>query len=196
MAQLIFILGGARSGKSRFAQQLAQRLGGEDVLFVATAAASDSEMEARIARHRADRPRGWQTLEAPTDLAARLADRAAAPRVILIDCLTLLISNVLLAVGEYDADRAERKVEAEIGALLDLCSNREGTVLLVSNEVGEGVVPAYPLGRLFRDVQGKVNQMVAARSDCTYLMVAGLAVEMKALAIGVEAAADQINREG
>jgi adenosylcobinamide kinase/adenosylcobinamide-phosphate guanylyltransferase len=190
MANLILVLGGVRSGKSRFAQQLAQQLGGDEVLFIATAAVGDAEMSRRIQIHRASRPANWQTLEAAQDVGHALQQTHAMPPTILIDCLTLLVSNVLLSCGEDpDPDLAERRVNAEISSLLSACDQRQGTVILVSGEVGMGVVPEFSLGRLYRDLLGWTNQAVAARSLAAYLMVAGLAVELKTLACSVEQAA-------
>lgn len=190
MAQTILILGGARSGKSRFAQQLAQRIGGDEVLFVATAAAGDAEMSRRIERHRRDRPAPWQTLEQVMNIGAALAGVAERHKVVIIDCLTLLVSNVLLGCPDpLHADIAEERVRAEVSTLLTVSRIRPGTVIIVSGEVGQGLVPDNPLGRTFRDLAGMANQAVAAASDATYLMVAGLPVEIKALATTVGAAA-------
>lgn len=189
MAQLVLIVGGARSGKSRFAQQLAERLG-RNVLFVATAEAGDSEMAQRIALHRAERPSHWETLEQPLKLGAALAELPERCEIVLIDCLTLLISNVLLACGDNtDILNAQPKAEAEIEALLAAIERRTGVVIVVSGEVGMGLVPDNPLGRLYRDLLGRANQALAARADKVYLMVAGLAVEICSQARSVEQAA-------
>ena len=190
MANIVLILGGVRSGKSRFAQQLAERLGGDDVLFIATAEAGDAEMARRIQIHRTSRPSAWQTIEAATNVGAAIEQAAPRQQTILMDCLTLLVSNVLLSCGEHpDPDVAERRVAAEIENLLAVCEPREGTVIVVSGEVGLGLVPESPLGRLYRDLLGWANQAVAAQSTATYLLVAGLPVELKALAMRVEQAA-------
>jgi adenosyl cobinamide kinase/adenosyl cobinamide phosphate guanylyltransferase len=190
MARTILILGGARSGKSRFAQQLARRIGGDEVLFVATAAAGDAEMARRIKRHRADRPDRWHTLEQTADVGAAIAGAPLRHRVVIIDCLTLLVSNVLLACPDpLEADVAEDRIRAEVTSLLTACRGRPGTVIIVSGEVGQGLVPDNPLGRIFRDLAGMANQTVAAASDSTYLMVAGLPVDINALASTVATAA-------
>jgi adenosylcobinamide kinase/adenosylcobinamide-phosphate guanylyltransferase len=190
MAKTILILGGARSGKSRFAQQLARRIGGDDVLFVATALAGDTEMARRIERHRADRPDRWHTLEQTAAVGAGLAREAERYRAVVIDCLTLLVSNVLLSCPDpLHADAAEQRVRAEVESLLTACRQRPGTVIIVSGEVGEGLVPDNPLGRIFRDLAGMANQAVAASADATYLMVAGLPVEVNSLASSVAGAA-------
>lgn len=190
MANLALILGGVRSGKSRFAQDLAQRLGGDAVLFVATAEAGDGEMARRIRIHQNTRPATWQTLEAPRGVGEKLRHTSPLVTTVLLDCLTLLVSNVLLACPEpLDADAAERAVNAEIDALLAACLDRPGHVLIVSSEVGLGVVPESRLGRLYRDLLGWANQRVAVRAESTYLLVAGMPVELKAIAEGVEKAA-------
>ena len=134
------ILGGARSGKSRYAEGLA---GGG--LLIATAQAHDDEMAARIARHRADRAAGWEVREVPLDLSGALDD-VREDRPVLVDCLTLWLSNLLLAGREEEADA--------LGAALTAC---RADVICVSNEVGQGIVPATPLGRAFRDAQGRLN---------------------------------------
>jgi adenosylcobinamide kinase / adenosylcobinamide-phosphate guanylyltransferase len=190
MGKIALIMGGVRSGKSRFAQDLAQKLGGDAVLFVATAEAGDGEMSRRIRIHQSTRPATWQTLEAPYRVGEALRHQSPLIATVLIDCLTLLVSNVLLACPEpIDADQAERAVNAEIDALLAACQERTGHVVIVSSEVGLGVVPESRLGRLYRDLLGWANQRVAARAESTYLLVAGLPVELKALAQTVESAA-------
>ncbi len=178
--ELILILGGARSGKSSYAERLAVELGGPDVLYIATAQAFDEEMCARIAAHRATRPAGWRTLEAPSLLAAPLAEAIGPARVILLDCVTLLASNAVLALGEEPtAQAAEAAVDAEVSALL--AAYREGAAawIVVSNEVGLGLVPPYPLGRAYRDALGRANQRLAAAADRVLFMVAGLPLTVK-----------------
>lgn len=189
MARIQFIIGGVRSGKSRFAQQLAERIGGDNVTFIATALAGDEEMKQRIAAHQRQRPVAWKTCEAPLKLTEALRQNATAACTI-IDCLTLFVSNVMLAVPEgADDAMVQTAVEREIEAVLEACRDVAGVVIIVSSEVGSGVVPASHLGRLFRDLLGRANQVVAAESQATYLMVAGLAVEVRALARSVEDAA-------
>lgn len=178
--KLIFILGGARSGKSSYAQQLALELGGADVLFVATAQAHDDEMRDRIAVHRAERPAGWRTVEAPVHVAGQIAPAAAGARVVLVDCLTLLVSNVVLAAGdEASPQQAETAALAEIDALLAALNVSPATWIVVSNEVGLGLVPPYPLGRVYRDALGRANQRLAAAADQVLFMVAGLPLPVK-----------------
>jgi adenosylcobinamide kinase/adenosylcobinamide-phosphate guanylyltransferase len=188
MGQLILVLGGARSGKSAFAQRLAQELGGEWVLFVATADTRDEEMRARIEVHRRARPAGWRTLEATSRVGEAIATHGDEALVVLVDCLTLLVSNAVLSISHVDSrdtqawrEAATNAVHAEVGALLAWHEAHPATLIVVSNEVGLGLVPTSPLGRLYRDLLGWVNQMLAARSDQVYWMVAGLPVELRSL---------------
>lgn len=178
---LILILGGARSGKSAYAERLAAGLG-RRVLYVATAEARDEEMAARIAAHRAARPAHWHTLEAPLD--AGRAVRAFAgppPEVILLDCLTLLISNVLLApdLSGQPPAAVERAALAEVEALLEARQHWQAPLIVVSNEVGLGLVPPSELGRAYRDLLGRANQRLAAAAGRVIFMIAGLPMELK-----------------
>jgi adenosylcobinamide kinase/adenosylcobinamide-phosphate guanylyltransferase len=189
--RVVLLLGGARSGKSSTAERMAQAIGGQAVLYVATAQAFDDEMRARVARHRAERPAGWQTLEAPTNVAAALGAALQAvdgqpgmPSVVLLDCITLLATNALLSLPDaenaYQAD-ANRIVLAETEALLALRARRPPTEtwIIVTNEVGMGIVPAYRLGRIFRDALGIANQRIASAADEVHLLVAGLPWRLK-----------------
>lgn len=185
MPNLILVTGGARSGKSDFAEKLAGELGGNDVLFVATAEAGDEDMARRIAAHRLARPATWRTLEAAWEVGLRLRPMAPA-RVILLDCLTLLVSNVLLRCGEDAADEvAQVAVEEEVRALLKAVSKSSGTVIVVTNEVGLGIVPMNRLARQFRDLLGRANATLAAAADQVFLLVSGIPIDIKALASGV-----------
>jgi adenosylcobinamide kinase/adenosylcobinamide-phosphate guanylyltransferase len=166
------VLGGVRSGKSRYAQQLAEQ--SHRVVFVATARNSDDEMYRKIERHRAERPEGWLTVEEPLELPAVLAQHGPDYDVIVVDCLTIFAANLLEVEGE-NRDAIERRVA-------ELCTALRSTacaVVLVSNEVGSGVVPAYPLGRRYRDLLGEINQSVARAADDVVLMVAGLPLALK-----------------
>jgi adenosyl cobinamide kinase/adenosyl cobinamide phosphate guanylyltransferase len=176
MKSLTLILGGARSGKSNFAQRLARARGGDAVLFVATAEARDDEMRARITAHRAARPATWQTLEAPREIARAL--KLANARVVVVDCVTLWTSNVLLAKDAC----AEAEMMREVDELLAWYHANDTALILVSNEVGMGVVPDNALGRAYRDLLGAVNQRLAAQADEVFLLVAGLPLEIKARA--------------
>jgi adenosylcobinamide kinase / adenosylcobinamide-phosphate guanylyltransferase len=172
MPQLTLVLGGARSGKSRYAENLIAALP-PPWTFVATAEAGDAEMAERIAVHRLRRGKDWHTVEAPHHLPAALAGVAAdAP--VLVDCLTLWLSNRMLA---------EADLETEIAHLEAALSGRPAAVVLVSNEVGLGIVPDNELARRFRDLQGRLNQRMAARADRVVLMVAGLPVVVKDIVV-------------
>jgi adenosylcobinamide kinase/adenosylcobinamide-phosphate guanylyltransferase len=183
MSRLILVTGGARSGKSQFAQELAHKLGGEDVLFVATAEAWDEEMTHRIAVHRQARPDQWQTIESPRQVGNAI--RAASPaKVVVVDCLTLLVSNVLLALGDNPtAHSAGAAIDHEINGLIEAASQTLGSVIIVTNEVGLGIVPANRLARLYRDLLGRANMALAQESGQVYLLVSGLPLEIKSLAI-------------
>jgi adenosylcobinamide kinase/adenosylcobinamide-phosphate guanylyltransferase len=172
LASSLFVLGGARSGKSRFA--VASQPPGARVTFIATAQAGDADMAARIARHRAERPSTWRTVEEPYDLVTRLRDCGADADAVVVDCLTLWVANLML---RGDADEWIVKHAEELSALLPL---RAAEVTLVSNEVGEGVHPATAEGRRYRDLLGIVNQRVAAAADRVVLMVAGMPLPVKA----------------
>ncbi|MBN1178156.1 MAG: bifunctional adenosylcobinamide kinase/adenosylcobinamide-phosphate guanylyltransferase [Anaerolineae bacterium] len=190
--ELILILGGARSGKSSYAERLAPQIG-ERVLYVATAEARDVEMAARIAVHRAARPATWRTVEAPSGVgpAVQAALAAAPADVVLLDCLTLLVSNRILAgLSEADLDNvderaAQARVEAEVDGLLEAFHTTDVPWIVVSNEVGLGLVPPYPVGRVYRDLLGWANQRLAAAAGRVYLLVAGLPVDVKALSAAV-----------
>lgn len=187
--QLHLILGGARSGKSSYAEQWARERGGA-VLFVATAQAYDEEMRQRIARHRADRPAEWQTVEAPLQVAQALEAHLAqhSYQTIVLDCLTLLASNILLSLPETaEQDAVTAAILREVQALLQLQQGSQAAWLIVSNEVGMGVVPPTRLGRFFRDGLGRANQMVAQAADEVSLLVAGIAWQLKSARSAPEA---------
>ena len=174
---LTLVLGGARSGKSRHAQSLASAAGGP-VLVVATAApvspGEDPEMAARIARHRADRPSLWKTMEAPLDVVAAVR---SAETVVLVDCVTIWISNLLYEHRALERPSREKKILGEVEALAAALREREA--IAVSNEVGEGIVPETPLAREFRDLQGQANQILAREASKVVLLVAGIPLALK-----------------
>ena len=165
----LLVLGGARSGKSAYAQRLAEMFGA-DRLYLATAEAGDEEMAARIARHRADRGQGWATREEPLEVVPALCAEARPGRVVVVDCLTLWLSNVMLA--GRDPGQAVAGLVWAIGALA-------GPAILVSNEVGLGIVPEHRLGREFRDWQGRANREIAAACDAAVFIAAGLPLQLK-----------------
>jgi adenosylcobinamide kinase/adenosylcobinamide-phosphate guanylyltransferase len=186
MGRLILILGGARSGKSRFAQQLAQACSEEEqqsVVYIATAEAGDEHMRQRIERHRRGRPAGWETVEAPQNVAAAVEATGDSAAAIIVDCLTLWISNLLLAGGEeFNEAQAASKEEAildEVEALIRTAKKANAHVIVVSNEVGMGIVPLTRLGRVSRDIAGRANQALAQAADEVYVMWAGLPQRIK-----------------
>ena len=176
------VLGGVRSGKSRYAQELASA--GRQVAFIATARRSDHEMRSRIAHHRRERPGAWKTLEVPTGLDRALRERCRDADLVLIDCLTYYLANVM---GH------KRVAQPGIaGHMQDVCaalSEVKASVVIVSNEVGSGVVPSYRSGREYRDLLGEFNQRVAQIADRVILMVAGLPVIIKDRSTGRRSAA-------
>jgi adenosylcobinamide kinase/adenosylcobinamide-phosphate guanylyltransferase len=179
VGRILFVLGGARSGKSRYAQARAVEAAGpgRPVTFIATAESGDPEMRQRIQRHRQDRPSEWRTLEAPRE--AGLALRGVGPEAgaALLDCLTLLMSNLLLS--QPDVEQAEQAVMEEVRLLLVAARSAPVPVILVSNEVGQGVVPPSRLGRAFRDICGRAHQLVAAEADEVVFLTAGLPQRLK-----------------
>lgn len=173
------IIGGARSGKSRFAQKLALKSGGA-VLFVATAEAGDEEMKQRIEEHRKARPPTWKTLEATTQVGRQIVQNIDQSQTVIIDCITLLINNIFQQ-HEKDTDTAiiEKEVMAEIDELVNSIDRVDATSIIVTNEVGLGLVPADRVSRLYRDLLGKANQVLVQHADEVYMMVAGIPVTIK-----------------
>ena len=183
MLKSILIIGGARSGKSRFAQELALKLG-ESVLFVATATAGDEEMQHRIEEHQRARPATWTTLEVTTHIARQIEQKIGEAQVVIIDCITLLVNNVYSQYTDQtseqiDAPLIEKKITSEIDELVDCIHHIGASFIVVTNEVGTGLVPVNRVSRLYRDLLGKANQLLAQRVDEVYLMVAGLPVPIK-----------------
>jgi adenosylcobinamide kinase/adenosylcobinamide-phosphate guanylyltransferase len=174
----MLVLGGCRSGKSRHALELADRLRVRRKCFVATCVPADAEMARRVEGHQAERDSGWQTLEEPCDLAGAIAGGAAQAEVILIDCLTLWVSNLLLGRPGPDP------IAAPLAELLSVLAAPPCPLILVANEVGMGIVPDNPLARRFRDAAGRVNAAVAAACDHVALVVAGIPMTVKGLAPG------------
>lgn len=172
MTRVVLVTGGARSGKSRFAEaRLAELAPGGPWRYLATAEAGDEEMRVRIARHRARRGDGWQTVEAPRQLAAALADGSASGA--LVDCVTLWLTNLLIDGADDD------ELLAASEGVAAAARARRGPVVFVTNEVGAGIVPEHPLGRRFRDLAGLINQRLAAAADEVVLVAAGLPLRLR-----------------
>jgi adenosylcobinamide kinase/adenosylcobinamide-phosphate guanylyltransferase len=180
--RLILLLGGARAGKSACAMRLAQdaeRASGDEVCFIATAQGLDEDMTKRIARHRTERPTHWRTIEEPCQIDEALRQVSGAG-VVVVDCLTLFVSNWLMRhEDEHECEQFVRRITRNF---LVLARTRQQTIICVSNEVGLGVVPDTSLGRVFRDLLGRVNQEFAAAADEVYLLIAGLPMKLKPIA--------------
>ena len=176
--QLIYVTGGCRSGKSAHALALAETLPGRRA-YLATCPVIDGEMDRRIARHRAERAgRGWETLEAPVELAAAVS-AAQGFDVLLIDCLTLWVNNLFYQAERQGEALTEAQIAEKTVELVDACAKFTGSVILVSNEVGMGLVPADPVSRNYRDCLGRCNQIVARSCDRAYFLVSGLALPLR-----------------
>ena len=203
-SSLILVTGGARSGKSTFAESLAARLADAGhVTYLATSETNDPEMATRVAAHRAARPAAWTTIECPLEVGAALrAEARPAPHVVLLDCVTFWVSNLFFAggelggtvpegLGDFSREFIPAEVERQVGervddAVADLLAalgETGATLIAVTNEVGLGVVPEYPVARLYRDELGRVNRRLAAAAERVYLLVAGLPLEISSLAM-------------
>jgi adenosylcobinamide kinase / adenosylcobinamide-phosphate guanylyltransferase len=179
MSNITLILGGARSGKSSYAQSLAEEIS-RSVTFIATGQALDDEMSARIQKHRSERPSNWKTLEVPRNVASDI--QQIKSDIVVLDCITLLISNVLMQFVKDDlVDEAQFKlaVEQEVNELIAVIRKQEQDWIIISNEVGLGLVPAYQMGRVYRDWLGWANQLLAREADKVILMVAGIPIIIK-----------------
>ena len=184
MKKFSLFLGGARSGKSSLAEKIAAEEGGDAVLYVATAEAGDEEMADRIARHQAARPESWRTLETPTGDGPAIKQAWQGEAVVLLDCITLLVTNLLPGGVGFEqvavqVEEYERVVLAEIEALLEVVGETEAHFLVVSNEVGMGLVPPYELGRAYRDILGRANRVLAEAADEVFFLVAGIPMQIK-----------------
>ena len=187
---LILVTGGARSGKSSWAEQKAAELARESkgkIYYLATAEIRDMEMRLRVAQHRKRRPRSWKTIEAPRSIAAQILRRVRKIQpnsIFVLDCVTLLVSNVMTSEeASIDTEKAEQTVRSELRALLLLL--RDSTIIMVTNELGSGIVPENELARNYRDVVGRINQWLASESDQMWLVVSGMALPMHELATPV-----------
>lgn len=182
---LIMVTGGARSGKSQFAESLAVKYAGYSVLYIATSIPFDDEMKERVRRHRERRPKEWETVEAYNGISDII--RSTDKKAVLLDCLTVMVSNLLLEIDMTweekdleDVDRAEEKITKEVDGLINASKeNDKKDVIVVTNEVGMGLVPEYKLGRIFRDISGRMNKKIAENADSVYFMVSGIPLEIK-----------------
>ncbi len=172
MRKFIFILGGARSGKSRYAVELAKKLS-RKVVFIATAEPFDEEMKKRIKKHKSSRPRYWELIEESRNISPVLRKLNSRFEVVIVDCMGLLVSNLL------EDSLKDNEIKKKIKVLFDAIGGAEPAVILVSNEAGMGVVPDNPLARRFRDLLGLINQMAAERADDVFFMQAGIPVCIK-----------------
>jgi adenosylcobinamide kinase/adenosylcobinamide-phosphate guanylyltransferase len=179
----MLLLGGARSGKSHFAQEYARR-SGEKVLFVATATAGDEDMRLRIVKHKKDRPSHWRTLEATTNIGTEIEASAGDAELIIIDCITMLVNNIFSRYNEEQFEIIsdavlEKEVITEIKQLQKCLKKVDASFLIISNEVGLGLVSDNRMGRLYRDILGRANQMLAQIADEVFLLVAGIPLRVK-----------------
>jgi len=178
----ILLTGGVRSGKSDYAEKLAKEIGGP-VLFVATAIAFDEEMRKRIEAHKKSRPSSWRTLEITEGAGRQINLNIGDCKVVIIDCLTVLTGNLLSKMIEVDNQKDYKaifkKIIKEIEGIIECMENSDASFIIVTNEVGMGVVPDNPMGRFYRDLLGKANQLLASHTDRVYLMVSGIPVKIK-----------------
>lgn len=183
----ILITGGARSGKSSYAEKLAKDLKG-NILYIATSIPFDEEMKQRVKKHQESRPKEWDTYEGFKNLGSVIKSQAHQYDGILIDCVTIMVTNLLFDyIGDYDVDNLvkdktdeiERSIEKDIKALLEAIKACDIPVILVTNELGSGIVPERKLGRIFRDIAGRMNQIIGANVDEVYLAVCGIPLKIK-----------------
>lgn len=175
--RITLVTGGARSGKSSYAQRLAAELGGDSVTVIATATPSDDEMADRIARHRDARPHTWRVIETATTVGRALGD--ATTDVVVLDCVTMLAANAVEAAAARDADAVSDAVLAAVRAMLDAARARGGSLIAVTNEVGSSIHPPTNLGRWFQDALGRANQVIAREADDVRLLVCGIPISVK-----------------
>jgi len=185
MGQLIMVTGGARSGKSNFAEEKVRSFG-DEILYIATAIAFDDEMKERIHRHRMHRPSSWETLEAFRDFDKILPDMLLERNAVLLDCMTIMVSNIMLQramdwenISVEEINEVEKEVSDQIEALLLIIKQADIPFVLVTNELGMGLVPPYALGRAIRDIAGRVNQQIAGAADEVFMCVSGIPVKIK-----------------
>ncbi|MCF8002065.1 MAG: bifunctional adenosylcobinamide kinase/adenosylcobinamide-phosphate guanylyltransferase [Halanaerobiales bacterium] len=181
MSNIILILGGARSGKSTSAEKIAKKISKGDVYYLATAEALDQEMEDRINKHKEQRPKEWITFEEPKYIHKPLKE-VKNNSTVLIDCLTLLISNLLLE-SQDNKDQIEQTILQEVKKVIEITKKKNLNLIIVSNEVGLGLVPSYELGRIFRDTAGRINQYITKKADKVFFSISGILVDLKEISI-------------
>ena len=181
MGKIILVTGGARSGKSSFAEKLALKIGDGRAAYIATAQIFDDEMNFRVKLHRSRRGENWQTFEAPFAAEEKIFEASKNFNALLFDCVTIYVSNFLCAAALDDEKFLYDELRALIQKLIDAAKNSDAVTIFVSNEVGGGIVPENKLARRFRDLAGLANQMLAAHAEQVFLTVAGLAVDLKQL---------------
>ena len=186
MGRTILITGGARSGKSSFAEKLAGELG-DRILYIATSIPFDEEMKSRVMKHRESRPKSWDTYEGYRGLGNVLQEKGGEYAGMLLGCVTVMVTNLLLEYPGIDSDKAcyedylkaEEMIKKEVEELMESASQIDATLIMVTNELGSGVVPESLMGRAFRDIAGRMNQYIAARCDEVYLSVCGIPLKLK-----------------
>lgn len=187
LGRIIYFTGGSRSGKSKFAEQYIFDGGYKDRIYVATAIVFDDEMRARVKKHREQRGEEWITIEGYKNLTELVKPHLKKGGVILLDCLTNMVTNLMIMEKGYDWDhlpdeeivKIENEIQKEVEEFLDFIKTQEQDLIIVSNEIGMGIVPAYALGRHFRDICGKMNQIAAAKADEAYFVVSGIKMKLK-----------------
>lgn len=177
---ITLITGGARSGKSSFAEKIAEKRGGKEVYYLATAEIKDEEMQKRVQKHIKQRPEEWNTIEAPYKMGESISHLPSGA-VLLIDCITIYISNLIFEdqKTEINLEEKEIRVKKEIKQIIEIIRKQDMKAIMVTNEVGQGIVPAYKSGRIYRDIAGRINQYLAKQADEVYITFAGLPVEIK-----------------
>lgn len=201
--QIITVLGGARSGKSTFAERLARKLD-QPTAYIATAQNRDGEMGERILKHQASRPETWETVEEPYELATAITRASLTNKVILVDCITLFLSNLLLqGLGDLDSNdnpplpqSLERDLLQRMDEVIQAALVCPSLVIFVANEVGQGIVPLYRSARVFRDVAGRANQLLAKHSSKVFHVRAGIATELKSLEVSLEDICQELSYGG
>jgi adenosylcobinamide kinase/adenosylcobinamide-phosphate guanylyltransferase len=185
MGKVILLTGGARSGKSSYAEEIAGKLG-DNILYIATSIPYDEEMEYRIKLHVERRPQSWRTLECFKNFKEAIGDKTDDIDGVLLDCITIMITNIMFStdincgtISQKQADELEKLVLKEVDGLLEVINKSDKTFILVTNEVGMGLVPEYPLSRAFRDIAGRVNQKLGKIADEVYLCVCGIPKRIK-----------------